>query len=74
MLGRVWKYADYYKKKESSADLLMTAFYGHSNYLLRKNDELALYDQIHNILLSKIPKKLPCQDSTTGIPLSDPSV
>ena len=74
MLGLVWDYADRNIKKESSADLLMTAYYGHSNYLLKKNDELALYTQIHDLLLAKIPITLPCHDSTTGIPLSAPSV
>ena len=61
-------------KKESSADIIMTAFYGQSNYLLKKNDELALYAEIHEILRAKVPSVLPCLDNPAGIYLSSPEL
>lgn len=73
MLERVWLYAEHYKKKESSADLIMSA-QSMSNYMLRKNDELALYEEVHEILSAKIPSVLPCVDNPAGMYLSPPEV
>jgi hypothetical protein len=40
--------------------------------LLKKSDDEKLYTEIHQILKSKIPEYLPCEDNPCGIPLTTP--